>query len=160
MMTNNSIITFAINVSDLTLSRYLAAQGTNCLVIDIDARSYENNELLIQQIKEWCIGPSIIGISTDPEKLKVFEDRFVDIIWLEKDNFYNNSFQMQGMFYRFANSNGNANVVIQWINEPKEIKTISSIQAIAFDAGQEESTGIFDFDRLDEIFDHLSFDQS
>lgn len=128
----------AFPVQDITVARYLAARGIDVLGVDLDRHSTAEIETLVAQLRSWTSGPDIIGFSRDPEKLEFFKSMGQ---WF--DGFYLNDPEELG---ESGIDKLDLNLLAAQLHHGA---------SYIFDPGQEQETGVFDFEKLDEVLDEI-----
>ncbi len=153
-------ILLAYPVSDITIARYCAAMNVDYLIINLDARDYDKNSELINQVQEWVEGPEIILCSEDENKLQVFYST-TGLKTLLIYEIIHGQFQLdfgQKTIQLVENNNVTSESVSKktfFIDDTLKIDEIINADAYLIQMGKEDKVGIYDFDRLDAIFEKI-----
>lgn len=155
-------IVFAYGVSDVTVARYCSAMGVDIILIDLDQRNLEENNELIKNIKEWTEGPEIILISDNSEKLD-FLSMENGLQLIHKKDLFVNQFELTHKEYEKLifqcfqeNQLYRTNLIkIFIITDSIKINEIPDQDAYMILMGKENKIGLFDFERMDLIFERI-----
>ncbi|MCC6816133.1 MAG: hypothetical protein IT267_06955 [Saprospiraceae bacterium] len=153
-------IIIAYRVSDITLARYCAAMDVNFLVINLDDRSHEDNNQLIEQILEWTEGPQIILCSNDDEKL-FFYSQQKNYKVLNTRIFYSDSPQNRtelGLFFSstYGMSWNDNQLKICKIDDRTTVQNLEDAFVYLIQMEKEFKTGVYDFEWLDKVFEKIA----
>jgi len=156
-------ILFASPVKDLTIARYLAAIEVDYIGIDLDQSDLKKLQAFINQLIEWIEGPKLIGVTAYPLQMQHLElglhgfyadsDLSIlnDQIRMHSLNYYN-KYKPNKIDYILLNQNETSISQIPCLLQssikqyPKPNEFISGY---LFSPGNEDKTGLFDFDELD-----------
>ncbi|MEO6191144.1 MAG: hypothetical protein ABIO44_13090 [Saprospiraceae bacterium] len=154
------IITY--DVSNLSLARYYAAQGVDFIIIDLDQRIFEDSIELITQFKEWIEGPTIIGMSSDLEKLEIFKT-YSDINLILKEDLLFSKEKLKESIQNIINIKyPDLNLELfpfyklHFIRNKSDVDIPHSSIVYLIFAEKEEKTGIYNFEVLDSIFEEIN----
>jgi hypothetical protein len=162
-------LVFAYPVLDLTLSRYLAAMEVEFLGIDLDSPDRQKTKLLIHQFREWVSGPKLIGVSAMPSKEMTLQfpldgyyiDADLDldnhVILFRSKSFVDSNPQCKTDYTiipKHTDAGPYPNSILN-TDLDSDFQLHESIIGYMITPGNEEKTGIYNFEKLDEWFERL-----
>ncbi|MBK9220575.1 MAG: hypothetical protein IPO16_00440 [Saprospiraceae bacterium] len=162
-------ILFAYPVNDLTIARYLAAKEVDFIGINLDDPDEKAIRSRITQFREWIEGPQLIGVSATPQQATLSDyklDGFYldevfelpsDCIVFRSEQFLIRNPQSQFQYVIIEKSNASFESMQCILKTDINTNPVldSTIKGFLFAPGNEEKTGLYDFEKLEEWFEKI-----